>query len=82
MSFSTSRVWATSVSQLPTWLMICPVKNSRKLRYFSELKVEPPKRANRPFGFSSNFHAGGSPTEVASSGGGGEGTSRSLPRIG
>ena len=39
VSLSTSSVWATRVSQLPTCEMIWPVKKRRKLRTCSERNV-------------------------------------------
>ena len=39
VSLSTSSVWATSVSQLPTWEMSCPPKKRRKLRTRNERNV-------------------------------------------
>src|ERR1041384_3594149 len=39
VSFSTSSVWATSVSQLPTWEMSWPPKKRRKFRTCIERKM-------------------------------------------
>ena len=47
VSFRTSSVWATRVSQLPIWEMSWPPKNSRKLRTCSDRKVSAPARRSR-----------------------------------
>ena len=39
VSFRTSSVWVTIVSQLPVWLTSWPPKNRRKLRWWRERKV-------------------------------------------
>jgi hypothetical protein len=46
---STNRVWVTMVIQLPTWEMICPLKNSRKLRMLMDRKVSRPAERKRRF---------------------------------
>jgi hypothetical protein len=45
--WSTSRVRATVVSLLPVFETVCPMKNSRKLRTFSEENVWPRARLTR-----------------------------------
>ena len=85
VSFRTSSVWAIRVSQLPTWLMICPEKNSRKLRYLSELNVDPPRRERRPLAAGSCHSSTGTASSTPGAGTGGGfvgGTTASVPKIG